>query len=129
MWLFECSPAPVRSAAMTAESAGTVLTLLKVQLTGRFVAARVWPTLLLLRIGQLAEHVVCGGSVESGAALIHLDGKICSAKSNCSRHRDRKKGISDFVQKFVSHRHILPLTRPNFSVISSGVIYHAGWAA
>jgi hypothetical protein len=63
---------------MTAESAGTVLTLLKVQLTGRFVAARVGPT-LLLRIGQLAEHVVCGGSVESGAALIHLDGKICSA--------------------------------------------------
>jgi hypothetical protein len=109
------------SAPMTAESAGTVLTLLKVQLTGRFVAARVGPT-PLLRIGQLAEHVARGGSVESGAALIHLDGKICSAKSNCSRHRDRKKGISDFVQKFVSHRHILPFARPNFSVISLGVI-------
>src|SRR5258707_675489 len=74
----------------------------------------------LLRIGQLAEHVACGRSVESGSFLIDLDGKICSAKSNRSRHRDRKKGISDFVQKFVPHRHILPLARPNFSVVTLG---------
>jgi hypothetical protein len=109
------------SAPMTAESAGTVLTLLKVQLAGRFVGARVRHT-ALVRIGQLADRVAYGRSIESGAALIHLDGKICSAKSNSSRHRDRKKGISDFVQKFVSHRHILQLARHNFSVISLGVI-------
>ncbi len=111
---------------MTAESAGTVLTLLKVQLTGRFVGARVRRT-RLLRMGDLAEHVAYGRSVESGSFLVHVDGKICSAKSNRSRHRDRKKGISDFVQKFVPHRHILPLARPNFS--SRLGVYHAGCAA
>jgi hypothetical protein len=94
---------------------------------GRFVAARVGHT-LLLRIGQLAEHMVCGGSVESGAALIHLDGKICSAKSNCSRHRDCEKSISDFVEKFVSHNHIFPVARPDFSVIPRGSS-HAGCSA
>jgi hypothetical protein len=106
---------------MTAKSAGTVLTLLKVQLTGRFVGVRVRRT-AVLRIGQLTDRVAYGRSVESGAALIHLDGKICSTESNCSRHRDRKNGISDFVQKFASHRHILQLARPNFSVVSLGVI-------
>jgi hypothetical protein len=41
----------------------------------------------------LAELVACGRSVERGPFLIDLDGKICCAKSNHSRHRDCKKGI------------------------------------
>jgi len=85
--------------------------------SGRFVGARVRRT-PLLRIGRLVEHVACGRSVESGSFLVYLDGKICCAKSNRSRHGDRKKGISDFVQKFASHRHILSLARANFSVIA-----------
>jgi hypothetical protein len=64
---------------------------------------------------------------KAARSLFHLDGKICSAKSNRSRHCDRKKGISDFP-KFVSHRNILPLARPNFSVIA-WASYHAGCAA
>ena len=93
--------------------------LLKVQLTGRFVSVRVrvprccgkasWPNMWLAAEASKAAR-----------PLFTWDGKICSAKSNRSRHRDRKKGISDFVQKFVSHRHILPLARPNFSVITLG---------
>jgi hypothetical protein len=67
-----------RISADDCRNCGTVLTLLKVQLTGRFVGARVRHT-PLLRIGQLAEHVACGRSVQSGSFLVHLDGKICSA--------------------------------------------------
>jgi hypothetical protein len=111
-----------RISADDRRSVGTILTLSKVQLTGRFVAMRFRRT-PLLRISQLAEHVACGRSVESGSFLIHLDGKICSTKSNRSRHRDCEKGISDFVEKFVSHNYILPAAQPNFLVIAPGHIF------
>src|SRR5882672_6370082 len=49
------------------------------------------------QMSEVAELLVCGASVGRGPFLVHLDGKICSAKSNRSRHRE--KGISDFVDK------------------------------
>src|SRR5262249_2492962 len=67
------------------------------------------------RVSELAELLARGGGVGSCPFLVHLDGKICSAKSKRSRHRDCEKGISDFVEKFVSHNQILPVARPNFS--------------
>jgi hypothetical protein len=66
------------------------------------------------RVSEVAELLAWGVGVGSGPFLVHLDGKICSAKSNCSRHRDCEKGISDFVEKFVSHNQILRLARLNF---------------
>src|SRR5258708_14557928 len=80
------------------------------------------------RMSDVAELPARGISIESGPFLVHLDSKICSAKSNRSRHRDCEKGISDFVEKFVSHNHILPVARPNFSVIALGSS-HAGCTA
>ena len=51
------------------------------------------------QMSEVAELLVCGASVGRGPFLVHLDGKICSAKSNRSRHRNCEKGISDFVDK------------------------------
>src|SRR5260370_10191138 len=65
------------------------------------------------RMSEVAELLVRSVSVGRGPFFVHLDGKICSAKSNRPCHRDCEKGVSDFVEKFVSHNHILPVARPN----------------
>jgi hypothetical protein len=59
-------------------------------------------------MSDVAEFPVRGVSVGCGAFLVHLDSKICSAKSNRARHRNCEEGISDFIEKFFSHDRILP---------------------
>jgi hypothetical protein len=94
------------SAPMTERAAGGVFAALKAQRAAGFVGARVRRS-RRRRSGQLAELLASGKSVESGPFLVHLNGKICCAKSDRCGHGDRKKHISDFVPKIVSHGPIL----------------------